>query len=42
MAELKEVRGHEVLSLSAVKKWRKQLVNGRITMEDGPRSRKPP
>jgi hypothetical protein len=28
-AELEEVCGHEALSLLAVKKWRKQSVNGR-------------
>jgi hypothetical protein len=28
-----------MLSLSAAKKWRKRLVNGKITLEDDPGSR---
>jgi hypothetical protein len=34
--------GHETLSLSAVKKWHKRLVNGRITLEDEPGSGRRP
>jgi transposase len=30
--------GHEALSLSAVKKWRRRFINDRITLEDYPRS----
>jgi hypothetical protein len=41
-AELEGVYGHEALSLSAVKKWRKRFVNGRITLEDDPWSGRPP
>jgi hypothetical protein len=41
-AELVGVYGHAALSLSAVKKWRKRFVNGRITLEDDPRSGRPP
>jgi hypothetical protein len=33
-AELEGLYGHEAPSLSAVKKWRKQFCNGRITLED--------
>jgi transposase len=39
--ELGGVYGHEVFSLSAVKKWRKRFANGRITLEDAPRSGRP-
>jgi transposase len=42
MAELEGEYGHEALSLSAVKKWRKRFVNVRITLEDDPRSGRPP
>jgi hypothetical protein len=41
MVELNGVCGHEALSLSAVRKWRKRFVNGRITLEDDPRSGRP-
>jgi hypothetical protein len=41
-AELDGVYGHEVICLSAVKKWRKRLAIGRITLEDDPRSGRPP
>jgi hypothetical protein len=41
-AELERVYGHEALSLSAVNKWRKQFVTGRIALEDDPRSGRPP
>jgi hypothetical protein len=41
-AELEGVYGHEALSLSAVKKWRKRFVNGRMTLEDNPRSGRTP
>jgi transposase len=41
-AELEGVYEHEALSLSAVKKWCKRFVNGRITLEDDPRSGRPP
>jgi hypothetical protein len=34
MAELEAMYGYETLSLSAVKKWRKRFINGRITQED--------
>jgi hypothetical protein len=37
MAELEGMYEHQAFSLSAVKKWRKRFVNGRITLEDGPR-----
>jgi hypothetical protein len=37
-AELEEVYGHEALCLLAVKKWCKRFANGRITLENGPRS----
>jgi hypothetical protein len=36
--ELKEVHGHAVLSHSGAKKWRNRFANGRVTLEDGPRS----
>jgi hypothetical protein len=42
MAEVVGVYGHEVLSLSVVKNWHKWFVNGRITLEDDPRSRRLP
>jgi hypothetical protein len=41
-AELEGMHGHEAFSLSAVKKWRKRFVNGIITPEDDPRSRRAP
>jgi transposase len=41
-AELEGMYGHEALSLSAVKKWRKRFINGRRTLEDDPRSGRPP
>jgi hypothetical protein len=41
-AELEGVYGHETLSLSTGKKWRRRFVNGRITLEDNFRSGKPP
>jgi hypothetical protein len=40
-AEFDGAYGHEALSLSAVKKWRKRFVNGRITLKDTPRSGRP-
>jgi hypothetical protein len=40
-AELEGVDGHEALCLSAVRKWRKRLANGIITLEDDPRSVRP-
>jgi hypothetical protein len=36
--ELEGVYGHETLSFSGVKKWRKRIVNGKITLENVPRS----
>jgi hypothetical protein len=41
-AELEGMYGHEALSLSAVKKWRKRFVDGRTTLEDDPQSEKLP
>jgi hypothetical protein len=41
-AELEAVYGHEAISLSTVRKWRNRFVNGRITLEDDPRSGGPP
>jgi hypothetical protein len=40
--ELKGAYGREAFSLLAVRKWRRRFVNGRITLEDGPRSGRPP
>jgi hypothetical protein len=42
IADLEGVYGHEALSLSAMKKWRKRFVNGRIALEGDPRSTRPP
>jgi hypothetical protein len=42
MAELDGTHGQKVFSLSAVKKWRKRFAHGRITLEDDPKSGKPP
>jgi hypothetical protein len=36
------VSGHEVPSLSTVKKWCKWFVKGKITLEDDSRSERPP
>jgi hypothetical protein len=41
-AELEGVDGYEALCLSAVEKWRRRFANGRITLEDDPRSGRPP
>jgi hypothetical protein len=41
-AELEGVYEHEAVSLSAVKKWGKRFVNGRITLEDDLRSGRQP
>jgi hypothetical protein len=41
-AELKGLYGPESLSLSAVKKWRRQFVHGKIGLKDDPRSGKRP
>jgi hypothetical protein len=41
-AELEGLYGHEALALSAVKKWRKRFVNGKITLEGDRRSGRPP
>jgi hypothetical protein len=41
-AGLKRVYRHEALCLSAGKKWHKRFVNGRITLQDDPRSGRPP
>jgi hypothetical protein len=41
-AELKDVYRHEALSLSAVKKWHRWLVNGIIKLEDDPWSERSP
>jgi hypothetical protein len=41
-AELEGMYGHEALSLSAAKKFRKQFVNRRITLEEDPRPVRPP
>jgi hypothetical protein len=38
MAELEEMYENEPLSLSAMKKWRKGLINGRIIVESDSRS----
>jgi hypothetical protein len=40
--ELEAVYGHEALSLAAVKKWRKRFLNGRVSLDDDPRSGRPP
>jgi hypothetical protein len=42
MAEFKGAYRHKVLSLSAVKKWRRRLVNKRIILKDDLRSGRPP
>jgi hypothetical protein len=41
-AELEGVFGHEVLSLSAVKKWPKRFANGRNNLEADPRPERRP
>jgi hypothetical protein len=40
-AELDDVYGHKTLSLSPVQKWRKRVANGRVNLEDGPKSGTP-
>jgi hypothetical protein len=40
--ELEGLYGHEVLSLSTVKKWRKRFVNRRITLVNDPQPGRPP
>jgi hypothetical protein len=40
--ELEGEHGPDGFSLSAVKKWRKRFVTGRITLEDNPRSGRRP
>jgi transposase len=40
--ELEGVYGHEALSRSAVKKWCKRFINGRIALKDDVRPGRPP
>jgi hypothetical protein len=42
MTQLQSVYGHKAFSLPGVKKLGKRFVNGRITLEDGARSERPP
>jgi hypothetical protein len=41
-AAVEGVHGHDVLSLSVVKKWRKRFAKGKITLESDPQLEKPP